>query len=69
MARSKQPAVKREASSEYFNKDTTAWEASNGDRKAVNGVASTAVVDVGLQKQDAGVVQLFVAVAGIYASL
>lgn len=77
MARSKQPAVKREPSSEYFNKNTASWENTNGNHKGANGhvvekvsdVVVEKVLDVGLDKPDAGVVQLVIAVAGIYASL
>ncbi|KAF4978396.1 hypothetical protein FZEAL_5214 [Fusarium zealandicum] len=68
MARSKQPAVKRESSSEYFNKTTANWEDANGARKGSNGHAVKGTADVVPQTQDAGLVQLVVAVAGIYAS-
>lgn len=69
MARSKQPAVKRESSSEYFNKNTAMWEGSNG--VATNGHATNgaAVKDVEGENKEAGVLQLVIAVAGIYASL
>ncbi|KFH48150.1 UDP-galactose transporter-like protein [Hapsidospora chrysogenum ATCC 11550] len=40
MARSKLPPVKREASSEFFNKKTASWEDTNG-RAASNGAAAT----------------------------
>ncbi|CAM1505528.1 Fc.00g111650.m01.CDS01 [Cosmosporella sp. VM-42] len=66
MARSKQPAVKRAPSSEYFNKKTATWENTSGNGVVANGHAPPPMV--GLEKQDAGVVQLIVAVAGIYAS-
>ncbi|RSL41041.1 hypothetical protein CEP53_013005 [Fusarium sp. AF-6] len=68
MARSKQPAVKREASSEFFNKTTAAWEDTNGAHKGSNGHAVKKAADVVPLKQDAGLFQLVVAVAGIYAS-
>jgi UDP-galactose transporter B1 len=84
MARTKQPPVKRESSSEFFNKRTATWEdtgARNGDDKNVpNGQNGSAIDDdvakasravaaeVG-EKKDAGLVQLIIAVAGIYASL
>ncbi|CAH0026841.1 unnamed protein product [Clonostachys rhizophaga] len=74
MARSKQPAVKRESSSEYFNKKTADWEKtidgaskekqSNG--QVANGGAKPAKGSPA--KKEAGVVQLVIAVAGIYAS-
>ncbi|KAH7170483.1 UAA transporter [Dactylonectria macrodidyma] len=71
MARTKQPAIKREASSEYFNKTTATWEDTNGsdkDGKSANGQAIQVKADAAHEKPDAGVVQLVVAVAGIYAS-
>jgi len=80
MARSKQPPVRRESSSEFFNKRTATWEErnagseglakSNGDatRDPVDKAAAAVAVEVG-EKKDAGVVQLIIAVAGIYASL
>ncbi|KAH8175809.1 UAA transporter family protein [Sarocladium implicatum] len=76
MARSKQPPVRRESSSEFFNKRTATWEATSAEKNQTNGVPTRDLVDgaaakvaaeVGEQK-DAGVVQLVVAVAGIYAS-
>lgn len=69
MARSKQPAVKREPSSEFFNRETATWENTNGNGKVANGHVPETVLDMGLEKPDAGVVQLVIAVAGIYASL
>ncbi|KPM43479.1 UDP-galactose transporter 1 [Neonectria ditissima] len=68
MARTKQRAVKREASSEYFNKSTATWEGSNGHDKELNGHVVTIKVDAVAETPDAGVVQLVIAVAGIYAS-
>lgn len=77
MARSKQPPVKRESSSEFFNKRTATWEDTSAEKNQTNGVVTRDPVDgaavkvtaeVGEQK-DAGVVQLVIAVAGIYASL
>ena len=79
MARSKLPPVKREASSEYFNKETASWEDTNG-RAVSNGAAATgkttrsakpgpeAVVGKA-DDQGGGVLQLVIAVAGIYSSL
>lgn len=72
MARTKQPAIKREASSEFFNKTTATWEDTNGSGKGdkmANGQPAPAKTDAAHEKPDAGVVQLVVAVAGIYASL
>lgn len=74
MARTKQPATKREASSEYFNKQTGNWEmangkengASNGHAKA-NGKAGAAAAAE--EDKPAGVLQLVISVVGIYASL
>lgn len=79
MARSKLHPVKRESSSEYFNKKTESWEDTDRKGKAVtngkatNGVAretakSAESVDGG-KDGGAGVLQLVIAVAGIYASL
>lgn len=62
MARTKQVPTKRQASSEYFNKETAEWEDTNGKNKS-NGVVKPAA------KAEAGVVQLVIAVSGIYASL
>lgn len=61
MARTKQVPSRREASSEYFNKEKAAWEDTNGKNKS-NASAAPA-------KSEAGVVQLVIAVVGIYASL
>lgn len=77
MARSKLPPVKRESSSEYFNKNTASWEDTNGKAKraksATNGQATEAQPAPEAVDHDkdagAGVVQLVIAVAGIYASL
>ncbi|RFU79939.1 hudp-galactose transporter related isozyme 1 [Trichoderma arundinaceum] len=70
MARTKQPAVKRESSSEFFNKQSATWETANGkETKATNGHAASsksAAQESG--KGEAGLVQLVIAVAGIYAS-
>lgn len=69
MARSKQPAVKRESSSEFFNKQSAAWEDVNGkEMKATNGHAALSKSAQDLSKGEAGLVQLVTAVAGIYAS-
>lgn len=68
MARSKQPAVRRESSSEFFNRDTARWEDVNGKAVVANGRRpATAAAEV--PEKEAGVVQLVIAVAGIYASL
>lgn len=77
--------MKRETSSEYFNKKTAAWEESNGHEKAsasasvngksdINGVVKHHATEVARNAEEedqkaAGVVQLVIAVAGIYASL
>lgn len=73
MARTKQVPVRRESSSEFFNKQTASWvdtddrgdklQVANGYTAAANGPASSSA------KPEAGVVQLFISVAGIYASL
>lgn len=72
MARSKQATpIRRETSSEYISKGS--WEPLNGDvavREAngtTNGKAPESQPE--LEKKDAGLPQLVVAVAGIYASL
>ena len=78
MARSKQPAMKREASSEYFNKKTSTWEDSAGGKEAIarsedtNGVAKEngrPADNAITEDKGAGLVQLVIAVSGIYASL
>lgn len=71
MARTKQTAVKRESSSEFFNKKSATWEDSNGKEvKATNGHAAAAKVAAQESaKGEAGLVQLVIAVSGIYASL
>ena len=71
MARSKQPAIKREASSEFFNKTTATWEDTDKSQKgASNGNIVKKTVDaMPASTQEAGVLQLVIAVAGIYASL
>ena len=80
MARSKQPPVKRESSSEYFNKKTASWEEWNGhDQAPTSGQATNGAVKVHAtqvaqnaaqdKKDAAGAIQLVIAVAGIYASL
>ncbi|KAF5134375.1 UDP-galactose transporter 1 [Metarhizium anisopliae] len=72
MARTKQVPVRRESSSEFFNKQTASWvdtddrgdklQVTNGYTTAANGPPSSSA------KPEAGVVQLFISVAGIYAS-
>lgn len=75
MARSKQPAVKRESSSEYFNKKTADWEktidGASKEKQANGHVANGGAKPAkgSPAKNEAGVVQLVIAVAGIYASL
>ncbi|KAM0463762.1 hypothetical protein ACHAO4_000485 [Trichoderma viride] len=69
MARTKQTAVKRESSSEFFNKQSATWEDSNGKEvKAANGHAASATAAVQEAAKEAGIVQLVIAVSGIYAS-
>lgn len=94
MARSKRQPIQREASSEYFNKQTATWEdttlrnedkaatnghATNGEVRSnangsgnggakANGKLSDAIDDVE-KKDGAGLLQLVIAVVGIYASL
>lgn len=76
MGRSKQPPVKRESSSEYFNKRTASWETSAEATEQVEKADKTDVkreVKAEAKPQatepEAGVVQLVISVAGIYASL
>jgi UDP-galactose transporter B1 len=71
MARSKQPAIKREASSEFFNKTTATWEDTDKTQKSTsNGnLVKRAVDATPAPAPEAGVLQLVIAVAGIYASL
>lgn len=74
MARSKRLPVQRESSSEYFNKKTASWEDTNGKGKSV-AIGQTTEAKLAADAVDhgkdggAGVVQLVIAVAGIYASL
>ncbi|KAL3964461.1 hypothetical protein ACCO45_001465 [Purpureocillium lilacinum] len=83
MARTKQPPVRRESSSEYFNKRTASWEMSaNGaeSTKLANGQSSPPLLSrraspptpaaavVIATRSEAGVLQLIISVAGIYAS-
>ncbi|UNI14336.1 UDP-galactose transporter [Purpureocillium takamizusanense] len=79
MARTKQPPVRRESSSEYFNKRTASWQTSaNGapvaDMKhatTANGGQPPVVVAAAAAaaaRNEAGVLQLVISVAGIYAS-
>ncbi|KJZ78933.1 hypothetical protein HIM_01706 [Hirsutella minnesotensis 3608] len=66
MARAKKPPVQREASSEFFNKRTALWESSNGTG---NGHSKAVATIPGLASEPAaGLLQLVIAVAGIYAS-
>lgn len=70
MARTKQVAVKRESSSEFFNKQSATWENTNGkETKAANGHAAASKAAQEAAKAEAGLVQLVIAVTGIYASL
>lgn len=73
MARTKQPAVRRESSSEYFNRRTATWEDANGqEKKRGNGQQTVAVESRAVDDHagsEAGLVQLVISVAGIYASL
>lgn len=71
MARTKQTAVKRESSSEFFNRQSATWEDSNGKEvKATTGHAAAAKAAAEeAAKGEAGIVQLVIAVSGIYASL
>ncbi len=72
MARTKQVPNKRQASSEFFNKETAEWESSSGPKSTSNGavvVAKAAAPTTPATKADAGIMQLVIAVSGIYASL
>lgn len=65
MARTKQAApVRREVSEEYFSREAK-------PRKGVNGVASPGKreVEAPTEKKEAGVMEVAIAVGGIYASL
>lgn len=59
MARTKRAPVKRDASSEFFDKKTAAWQNGNGAAAQAGSPASG----------EAGILQLVISVAGIYASL
>ncbi len=67
MARTKRVPNRRESSSEFFNKQTATWEDSNGKQVAANGRATSAAASKA--QSDPGVLQLVIAVVGIYASL
>lgn len=72
MARTKQLAVKREASSEYFNKKTASWEAPTEEEvKGATGDGATAAEGAVVEhvRRDPGLLQLIIAVVGIYSSL
>ncbi|OAA32868.1 UAA transporter [Moelleriella libera RCEF 2490] len=58
MARTKRAPVKRDASSEFFDKKTAAWQNGNGAAAQAGSPASG----------EAGILQLVISVAGIYAS-
>lgn len=73
MARSKQATpVRREISSEYFGRHSSpqSGKTSPGANALSNGAATPGIA-AGLEvdKKDAGIVQLMIAVGGIYASL
>ncbi len=68
MARTKQVPNKRQASSEFFNKETAEWESSDAKSKS-NGSVAAKAAPAAAAKADAGIVQLVIAVSGIYASL
>ncbi|GAB0132628.1 hypothetical protein EsDP_00001057 [Epichloe bromicola] len=71
MARTKRASVKRESSSEFFNKQIATWHETNGDDgrvKGTNGHREAARVSVDDSRSDAGLTQLVISVAGIYAS-
>ncbi|KAG5981767.1 hypothetical protein E4U55_002596, partial [Claviceps digitariae] len=71
MARTKRAPVQRESSSEFFDKKTASWQdgegTANGHVKAANGAVGGGKDDDD-SRPDAGVVQLVISVAGIYAS-
>ncbi|OAQ70380.1 solute carrier family 35 member B1 protein [Pochonia chlamydosporia 170] len=72
MARTKRVPVRRESSSEFFNKQTSSWEDANGrgEKSQVSNGLTKAANGPSLHdaKSEAGVVQLIISVAGIYAS-
>lgn len=76
MGRSKQPPIKRETSSEYFNKRTATWEEGEEKRDVAGGETNGDASSAGRREEreeperaQAGVAQVVIAVAGIYASL
>lgn len=72
MARTKQPAIRREPSSEYASRQSRDWISNDSDYKkmAANSSRKTVVpLKILSEKQESGVAQLMVAVSGIYASL
>jgi UDP-galactose transporter B1 len=67
MARSKQaPPIRREASSEYFSRKSS-FQGSGDSAKQSNGKVAAPAPRA--EAKEAGVLQLLIAVAGIYASL
>ncbi|KAJ2959854.1 hypothetical protein NQ176_g11091 [Zarea fungicola] len=68
MARSKQVPTKRTTSSEFFNKQTSKWEDANGAPSSNGDAAGQPVKAAAPSKAEAGIVQLVIAVSGIYAS-
>lgn len=69
MARSKQVPTKRTTSSEFFNKQTAKWEDANGSPNGNGDAVGQPVKATTPSKAEAGIVQLVIAVSGIYASL
>lgn len=70
MARTKQVPIRRESSSEFFNKQTATWEDNSNGKSAKsvsNGAPKASATTV--KTSEAGVLQLVISVVGIYASL
>jgi solute carrier family 35 (UDP-galactose transporter), member B1 len=72
MARSKQVTpMRRETSTEYFSRHNSASKRGGDATNQSNGKAASGSLadDLAVDKKDAGVLQLAIAVGGIYASL
>ncbi|PHH86204.1 hypothetical protein CDD83_10582 [Cordyceps sp. RAO-2017] len=68
MARTKQAAVRREASSEYFNRQTAAWEAGADANGHAAAAAAAKMPTPATGPEPAGLPQLVIAVGGIYGT-
>ncbi|KAG6012216.1 hypothetical protein E4U41_005370, partial [Claviceps citrina] len=69
MARTKRTPVQRASSSEYLDRKTASWQDGNGAAaEARTDAARTDAARTDAARTEAGVLQLVISVAGIYAS-